>query len=214
MCSGFKKLSAHLWENGAFWHRTSVAALPSIVGTGELRPNSGSFPYSYPQSKVSYASALKAVALFDFETASEEAISDRSYAWEAFMLGNLPGVLIRIDRNVLDPQFLILPSQITAGDARIQPLRDKLKFMIIPDVEALYLRTVPASAFRELILLDRMDGGDHRYQSFEVTGSEELLHLEAQWKAESEAKARARQVVGQPTLLEAVEASTLPDKRP
>ena len=189
---GYDRVIALLRTKGAFWHRTAISSLPAIMEVGELRPNSGSFAHSYPQSKASYASALKAIALFDFETAGNEAIADRAYAWEPFIFGRLPGVLIGINRAALDGRLLILPTQIASGDERLATLQDRLRLTVIPDVETLYLGPIPTSAFRQLTLLDRQDSGEYRFHDFDAAACAELLRASEQWKAEKEAQKRAR----------------------
>jgi hypothetical protein len=198
--AGFNELNALLREKGSFWHRTSLLGLKGILTANALQPNAGSFGYSYPQSKSSYASALKAVALFDFDEPTDDAIADRAYAWEPFIFGKLPGVLIRLDRAALDKSLLILPSEIWANDYRLSPLQDRAKLTIIPDMEALYIGPISAGAFSRLILLDHGGGGNYRFEQFNVSAAERLVQLGAQWAAEHEAEEKTRREAGELSL--------------
>lgn len=192
---------------GTVWHRTTVAALPSIMADGAIKPNAGLFPATFPQSKSSYATLLKAVALFDFENATDHAIDDRRYAWEPIVFDHRPGVLIEMDRSRLEEKSLLLASQITSNDPRTEAIEERLKHTIIPDVEALYLDDIPMETFNRFLVLDHSDDGVFRFQEFEVPAFEALMRLASTWHAENETLAAARHKVGQCTLAEVVERS-------
>jgi hypothetical protein len=56
---------------GRLFHRTTCLGLNGILSSGEIRPNIGSFPLSFPRSRVSYGFRNACISLFDFEDTSE-----------------------------------------------------------------------------------------------------------------------------------------------
>lgn len=56
---------------GRLFHRTTCVGLRGILRSGEIRPNTGSFPVSFQISKTSYCFRNAYISLFDFEDTSE-----------------------------------------------------------------------------------------------------------------------------------------------
>jgi hypothetical protein len=206
--SDYERLQESLREAGYLWHRTSLPSLQRILQDSALVPNGGQFDVTYPQSLNSFARMLPAVALFDFETLDKATIADREFAWAGVLVGNLPGVLIRIDRAVLDSERLLLPSHITEGDRRLDSLANKEELMVIPDVEALHLGPISLDAFREFTLLDHPDSGGFRFRHFDVRDCGSLFELAKAWQSENDGHAARRHAAGRYTLEEAQNGKT------
>jgi hypothetical protein len=138
----FSPLWARLRGHGQLWHRTSIVALERILRDGALVPNIGQLPNTFGQSQVSYSRHLGAVSLFDFDTADVPDIIEHEWKWGEVLATRLPAtVLIRIMRDALDRTKLLLPTEISDGDRRLDPLPGDIRRMrmVIPAVEALHI---------------------------------------------------------------------------
>lgn len=86
--------------NGALFHVTSIAALKRILHDGYIRPNTGQFDYTYPQSENSCANDLGAVSLFDFSISDEEIFEPRTLNWSPFLFQHGPvNAMVRLDED-------------------------------------------------------------------------------------------------------------------
>lgn len=176
-------------------------------------PNVGQLPYSYGQSKVSYSRHLSAVSLFDFDTADEAFVFDQEWKWGTVLFKSLPdiAVAIRIRRKALDPTKLLLPNEISKGDARLASLPDGIRKMgmCIPDVEALHLGPISVSTFTGFILI-ATEKGDYLWNEVVAAGAEALGVLStigAGWISEYERRTAERHARGEYTLAEELEAA-------
>jgi hypothetical protein len=96
------------------YHVTSPNGFRGIVETGAIFPNDGHFPHTYPQSIKSYATKRGAVALFDFESASDQHFVEYWYLCEDFFYHHAPlTYVLAIDRSQL-PAMLITYEQALA----------------------------------------------------------------------------------------------------
>ena len=55
---------------GQLFHRTTCVGMRGILGSGEIRPNRGSFPFSFSRSSTSFGFLNGYICLFDFENTS------------------------------------------------------------------------------------------------------------------------------------------------
>lgn len=168
----------------SLWHRTSVPFLKKIFEVGEIRPNDGCYEYSYPQSKNSLSQRLNGISLFDFDTRPVENILDHECKWVSFMHDKQPlTVLIRLDRNKLNPENIIQP-WINHDSFKIAstPYGDTYIPMHIPEVEVIHKGTIPIVAFNEFFLVTQLTDFkyitvDHSKNSMNIIESLYLAHL-------------------------------------
>ncbi|HEY4941009.1 MAG TPA: hypothetical protein VII56_06245 [Rhizomicrobium sp.] len=180
-----------------------------IVQDRNIFPNSGQFGVTYPQSKNSYAFRLPAVAIFDFDPSQIKEFMQLSSNWESVLLGKLPGVVIGIDRELLDPGKLLLPREIANKDERLSVLGITQGLTIIPSVEALYAGPIPVNTFTSYVLVGSKDAGGLRWHC-EAPGSEglrALLDCASAWQLEVDHQRAARHAKNDFTLAEIVDAS-------
>ena len=89
------------------YHLTSVQGYRGIRRSGEIQPNEGSFPYTYPQSATSYARLQGYVSLFDFETPTISQCLLTRPLWDGFFIKHKPAtLLISLDRKKLAPKLI------------------------------------------------------------------------------------------------------------
>jgi hypothetical protein len=191
-----------LWSilrgHGYLWHRTSLAALRSILSDHEITRNTGQFPSTFRQSDNSHGRHMGAVSLFDFDTASDaEFETHRIDYWHG-------DVFIRIRREALDPTKLLSHSWFNA-------LPDETRHgrIYVPYLETLHVGPIPETAFDGLILAP-VNAGEYLW--YETTSDEaglrELLDITTKRKADEERERAERHARGEYTLEELVEAST------
>jgi hypothetical protein len=208
----FLPLWARLRGHGHLWHGTSPESLDAILRDGQITPNIGQFPSTFPQSKVSYSRHMCAISLFDFDTENESLIFDQEFKWGSVLIASLPATkaLIRINREALDRTNLLVPIEISQRDRRLDCLPDDVRKMqmYIPCVEALHIGPISTSAFAGLILLASENG---KYRWEEVGAGLEcfraLLAVNEEWVADYERRTAERHARGDYTFAEAVEAS-------
>ena len=88
-------------------HRRGIGGLRNIIDTGFIRPNNGSFPDTYPQSKHSYARANNLISLFDFETPTEKQILQQMDNWYSFFVDHKPVVVaLTLNRHILSSKLI------------------------------------------------------------------------------------------------------------
>jgi hypothetical protein len=66
------------------WHTTSIPGLLGIWRDGQVSPNEGQFPYTYPQTSTSFGLLNGLVSLFDFGSRPEEECVTQCYKWLVF----------------------------------------------------------------------------------------------------------------------------------
>jgi hypothetical protein len=208
----FLPLWSQLRGHGHLWHRTSLASLESILRDGQIVPNHGQFEPTFPQSKGSYAHHLSAVSLFDFDTADEPYIFEHEWKWGTVLTNRLPaGVLVRIRREDLDRAKLLLPTEISQEDHRLDALPDDIRRMrmVIPAVEALHVGPISIAAFSGFIL--SAFGERDAYLWHEVPSGADawrvLSEIAAEWQAEHDRRTAERHARGEYTFAELLEAS-------
>ena len=98
-----------LWRilKKGLWHCTSPSALRKIYEVGEIRPNLGDFPSTWPQSKISYAHHKQVISLFDFESAAEEDALKYLDNWLPHFTRYEPvTIAIGLNRSILIPDLI------------------------------------------------------------------------------------------------------------
>jgi len=101
------RYAAYQKIQGRLFHRTTCLGLRGIVRSGEIRPNDGSFPFSFPRSETSYGFRNAYISLFDFEHTS---VSDqiRTFVIWNNLIGQVSRVffLLLLDSSELRPHLI------------------------------------------------------------------------------------------------------------
>lgn len=130
------------------YHRTSIKNYRQICEVGYILPNDGTFPFTYPQSKNSYAFTKGYIALFDFETASVKQCVSQCDKWSSFFTDQKPvTVVLRLDRKQLE-------DKLKPNCVRPKPGDEDYK-IAIPFVEVWYPEPIPVSAIQSRIITSR-----------------------------------------------------------
>ena len=188
----FSSLWARLRGHGHLWHRTALSSLEDILRDREIVPNEGQFPVTYGQSNASLGRKIGAVSLFDFDTEAESNVLE--HVWDYAP----KEVLIRIRRDALDQTKLLLPSQVSKRAHESSPA------VFVPEVEALYIGSIPASAFIGFILVAL--NGQLRWKEEEATADtiSILTDIDRRWKAEKAQETAERHARGEHSWAEIV----------
>lgn len=126
------------------WHTTSRNGYFGIRHNGYILPNTGERPFTWPQSADSLATHQRYVALFDFESATEDQCIRHHYKWTGFFMIHRPvTVAIQLDRGPLEPK--LIPNEMT----REEPNFDKVW---IPYVEVWYPSPIPAAMIQTYLV--------------------------------------------------------------
>lgn len=127
-------------------HCTGYKNIDLIINDGFIRPNDGTFPFSFGYSKNSYAYINHYTSLFDFETASYcECIDSCWGKWEPVLIREYPTVLIQLEKSRL-------PYELIPWKKAREDVGGKKKW--IPYVETWHPGPIPISAaFRLLLIL-------------------------------------------------------------
>ncbi len=127
-------------------HVTGAAGLHGIRKSGAVVANDGTRPFTYGSSRQCYATVKVAVALFDFERATDEEMVSTFDRYEQFFTLDRPATFVlHVDRQGLD---LIHYDEATA-EVGGRPMK-------IPWVEAWVPRQIPISRVRKITVV-RMD---------------------------------------------------------
>jgi len=128
-------------------HRTGIEALKNIFDTGAILPNDGTFPDTYPQSKVSFARVNNLVSLFDFEKQTENECLKQIHNWYRFFFDHKPvTIVILLDRKILSADLMTNEKAFEITKGTFDPI-------FIPHVEAFYPRPVPCAAFTGYLII-------------------------------------------------------------
>jgi hypothetical protein len=154
---------------GGLFHCTSLDGCEGIRRFQRISPNSGQFPYTYPQSKYYWAGKSGYVSLFDFgPTTDQECIREHG-KWAKFFLSRKPvAVVVRLNRKMLSEK--LIPN--TAGPQRGEPFHA----CYIPCVEAWYPEEIPFGAIDGFIIVQRRGGDEDPL--FEEFGRDEVDQFE------------------------------------
>ena len=99
----------------SLWHRTSPKFLKSIKACGHILPTEDESRFRYPQSSVSVALKLNAVAMFDFESPSEFDMLDMKWVWGAFLVDyGSPTLLLQFDKSDFPKGKIVTQEYLTA----------------------------------------------------------------------------------------------------
>lgn len=144
----------HLLRQGIY-HATSPHGFEGIQKDGYIKPNTGGFPKTYDCN--SYASHFGYIALFDFESASEQDCIEQygkadgfyhSHKWLCHLLS--------LDREMLAPK--LIPSEVARDQVRRGEIgRDKLK---VPFIEVWYPEPIPCSWIKEYFTIPFTNPGE------------------------------------------------------
>jgi hypothetical protein len=124
-------------------HCTSIEGYKGIRQDGNIRPNTGQFPYSYPQS-ASYYGSNGYICLFDFEFVQEKDYRKNYYFWEDFIYSrNKPKIILRLNRKTLKKKLIPSVAAPKPGEENYKP---KIAF-----VESWYPEDISVSAIDSYI---------------------------------------------------------------
>ena len=128
-------------------HRTGIGALRNILKTGAIFPNDGSFPGTYPQSKISFARVHNLVSLFDFEKQTDAEGIEQIHNWYRFFFDHKPvTIVILLDRAQLTANLIPNAKAVEVTKGKFEPL-------FIPYVEAFYPKPIPYEAFTGYLII-------------------------------------------------------------
>jgi hypothetical protein len=128
-------------------HRTGIEALNNIFDTRAILPNDGTFPDTYPQSKVSFARVHNLVSLFDFEKQTEDACLKQIHDWYRFFFDHKPvTIVILLDRQILTNKIITNESAVEITKGTFDPI-------FLPHVEAFYPQPIPCQAFTGYLIV-------------------------------------------------------------
>ncbi|MCD4791134.1 MAG: hypothetical protein K8R37_14155 [Bacteroidales bacterium] len=88
-------------------HRTSIDGYKGIRQTGNILPNKGNFPFSYPQSISYYGFSMGYICLFDFESARDDDYRGNHHIWADFFYDHKPiTIILRLNRQKLSDKLI------------------------------------------------------------------------------------------------------------
>jgi hypothetical protein len=125
-------------RDGVF-HRTHVEGYRGIRKCGQILPNDGTLPLSYPQSNVYYGYSKGYICLFDFESAREEDYRANHHMWAQFFYDGKPvTIVLKLNRQKLAAKLIPNSSRPRPGETGYKPA--------IAYVEAWYPNPIPLSS--------------------------------------------------------------------
>jgi hypothetical protein len=182
-----------------FWHRTPLQSLEAILCHGAIVPNIGQFDCNSTQSESSYGRHMKAVSIFDFDSASEDAVLHQACG-NLFVPGLDAIVLIGIEREELDHAKLQLPHEVSNGLWKLRLSGQASGLTHVPEIEALYVGELPSAAFSYYYLVSQ-SGRFFKVPS-EANAITSLNEKYAEWRADDELSAAERRSRGEWSLAE------------
>jgi hypothetical protein len=165
---------------GDLFHRTNFEGYRGIREAKQILPNTGQFPYTYPQSEFSYGANIGGVSLFDFTSASDRDCISIHLTWGGFFFDQKPATIVfRMDKEFLSQKL------ISNSDA--PKLSDPQYKGYIPFIEAWYPEPIPFDAIVGIIIsMDRGFGKlpiIEEYSMAEIKDVDLLIdNLDRQWK--------------------------------
>jgi hypothetical protein len=128
-------------------HITGFDGYKGICDVAAIIPNTGSFPFTYPQSKNAYSTIKPAVALFDFSTPWRKVskAAARSRPWPQFFFCHYPVTLALVIRRKALPLPLVSYDQAVA-EVGLNPTK-------IPIVECWHAGPIPFGAIDRVLVI-------------------------------------------------------------
>lgn len=156
-------------------HCTSVKGYQGIIDTGNILPNDGTFPFSFPQTANSCCQHLDSISLFDFETPPSESVFDHTaYSnWSPFINLHPPvTVILKIRREALSEEIIENHHALELSDGH----------SLIWPVEACYPGAIPLEAIDGCVVTSWLSRT--RFQSCsELPSIEDLGQLNRKFRA-------------------------------
>ena len=128
-------------------HRTGVKALKNIFDTGAILPNDGTFPDTYPQSKVSFARVHNLVSLFDFSKQTEDECQKQIHNWYRFFFDHKPVTMVIL----LDCK--LLAANLMTNEKAVEITKGTFDPIFLPHVEVFYPHPIPSRAFTGYLII-------------------------------------------------------------
>jgi hypothetical protein len=124
---------------GGLFHRTSIEGYRGIRSSGQIFPNRGQFPFTYPKSKSFLAFSRGYVSLFDFGSVRGQDCISIYRTWRPFFFDQKPAtIILRLNRDSLSQRLIpnSCAPKLGAPDYKGH----------IPYVEAWYPESIPFEA--------------------------------------------------------------------
>jgi hypothetical protein len=128
-------------------HITGVDGYNGICESAAIKPNTGSFPFTYPQSEKAYSTLKPAVALFDFSTPWRKVskAAATTHPWPQFFFCHYPITLALVIRRKDLPLPLVSYDQAVA-EVGVIPMK-------IPIVECWHAGPIPFGAIDRVVVI-------------------------------------------------------------
>jgi len=147
--SGLSKIYPLL--RGGLFHRTSIEGYRGIRRSGQISPNRGQFPFTYPQSQAYYCFSKRYVCLFDFRSISDQKCISIQHIWGQFFFDQKPFTIVfRLNRDSLSEK-LIPSTAVKQTDPDYKPR--------IAYIEAWYPEPIPFEAIDGFLVIKDMGLG-------------------------------------------------------
>lgn len=131
---------------GGLFHRTNISGYRGIKKSGNILPNRGLFPFSYPQSETYFAFSRGYISLFDFELASDRDCISIHHTWDHFFFDGKPiTIVFRLNRDYLSQKLIPNSSGSKWGEPNHRSY--------IPYVEAWYPEPIPFNVIDDFIIV-------------------------------------------------------------
>lgn len=130
---------------GGLFHRTNIEGYRGIMSSRMISPNTGQFPYTYPQSEYYFASSRGYVSLFDFRYASDRDCISIHHTWGSIFFDQKPiTIVLRLNKDYLTDKLIPNDSAPKLGNPEYKGY--------IPYIEAWYPELIPIEAIEGLII--------------------------------------------------------------
>ena len=145
--SRIKSLLPHIRRG--LWHTTGPRGFAGIRAAGSILPNTGEFPFTFPQTGNSFGFHNGYVSLFDLGSAADEELIDCYWKWTEFFFTHEPyTIAIELDRDRLRERLIPNAVARTRGSTTVW----------IPWVEAWHDGPISLTAAKGFILIPKLAG--------------------------------------------------------
>ena len=131
---------------GGIYHSTSITGFRGICSSGSILPNTGSFPFSFPQSPHNCCHKLGAISLLDLRSPAHPLVGPDAWLnnWERFLNNHKP-ITVLLD---------IAPDYLSEQLHDYESLRQRFPGCgMVIEAEKCYPRPIPIDAVSRCILV-------------------------------------------------------------
>lgn len=141
--SGISQLMPKL-EDGLF-HCTDIRGIVGIGESGKIEPNTGDFPFSFPQSQASFGFNNGWICLFDFSGLEERQLALHHWKWQSFFITHcIMKIILKLTRANLTKK--LIPNS-------IRPLPNDNNYKVaMPIVESWYPEPIDIQSISKCII--------------------------------------------------------------